>query len=112
MQRPQEERQCCRQEPAANGIRGESDKGGSAKCDYEMKPSLSTERSEHVLGVLTDEDAITKPEYFELEDEPNLLNMMEPADSTLASPEDWGSLNSEELFDQSSSISQWWDFWS
>ncbi|XP_040991701.1 homeobox-leucine zipper protein ATHB-12 [Juglans microcarpa x Juglans regia] len=112
MQRPQEERQCCRQEPAANGIRGESDNGDTATCEYEMKPSLSTERSEHGLGVLTDEDASTKPEYFELEDEPTLLNMVEPTDSTLASPEDWGSLDSEGLFDQSNGNSQWWDFWS
>ena len=112
MQRPQEERQCCSEGLAANSIQGELDNGDTIKCESETKPSLSTERSEHGAGVLSDEDSNIKVEYFTLEDEHSLLNMVEPADGSLTSPEDWSSLNSDGLFDQSNSNNQWWDFWS
>lgn len=91
--------------------------------ESETKPSVSSlEKSEHVLGVLSDDDSSMKAEYnfgggvLEPE-EAELLNMnmaTEPAapDSSLTSPEDWGSLNSETLFDESTSGYQWWDFWS
>ena len=112
MQRPQEERQCCSEGLVANSIQGELDNGDTTKCESETKPSLSTERSEHGAGVLSDEDSNIKAEYFTLEDEPSLLNMVEPADGSLTSSEDWSSLNSDGLFDQSNSNNQWWDFWS
>jgi homeobox-leucine zipper protein len=70
------------------------------------------EISKHGGGALSDEDSNIKVEYFGLEEEPNLLNMVEPADGSLTSPENWGSLNSDVLFDQSNSNNQWWDFWS
>ncbi|PON75470.1 Octamer-binding transcription factor [Parasponia andersonii] len=86
------------------------------------KPSLSSlEKSERVLGVLSDDDISMKAEYdfgggvLEPAEEAELLsmNMAEPAaDSSLTSPEDWGSLNSETLFDESTGGYQWWDFWS
>ncbi|KAF4384501.1 hypothetical protein F8388_003808 [Cannabis sativa] len=88
-----------------------------------MKPSLSSlERTEHVLGVLSsDDDSCMKAAYnFDQEvlepEEAELLSMNmapePPADSSLTSPEDWGNLNSDTLFDESSSGYQWWDFWS
>ncbi|GMY09056.1 homeobox-leucine zipper protein ATHB-12-like [Fagus crenata] len=112
MQRPKEERKCCVEGVAVNSIQGESDSGDTNKCESEMKPSLSMEISEHGGGVLSDEDSNIKAEYFGLEEEPNLLNMVVPADGSLTSPENWGSLNSDVLFDQSNSNNQWWDFWS
>ncbi|XP_062091322.1 homeobox-leucine zipper protein ATHB-12 [Humulus lupulus] len=105
----------------------DSDNGKmKTESESEVKPSLSSlERSEHVLGVLSDDDSSMKAAYnFEqvLEhEEAELLSMNmnlapEPpaaaADSSLTSPEDWGSLNSETLFDESTSGYQWWDFWS
>ncbi|KAJ6320156.1 hypothetical protein OIU78_015529 [Salix suchowensis] len=75
-----------------------------------MNPRLSNEQPEHGLGVLSYEDSSIKAEYFELE-EPNIMSMVEPADGSLTSQEDWVSLDSDGLFDQSSSGYQWWDFW-
>lgn len=95
----------------------ESDNGKRPESELEAKPSLSSlERSEHVLGVLSDDDSCMKADYNFGPDEAELLsmNMADPAaaDSSLTSPEDWGSLNSEILFDESTSGYQWWDFWS
>lgn len=109
MQRPPEERQSYGQDLGGNSILGESDSGDATKCESDIKPSLSMERSEHGLSVRSDGDTSTKAEYFGLEDEPNILNIV---DGTMASSEDWGSLNSDDLFDQSNSSSHWWDFWS
>ncbi|XP_024024137.1 homeobox-leucine zipper protein ATHB-12 [Morus notabilis] len=93
--------------------REESENEKAAKSESEAKPSSSIEKSEHVLGVLSDDDSNRKAEYFGLEDQQELLNMNmaepKPADS---SPENWGSLNSETLFNESSGGYQWWDFWS
>jgi homeobox-leucine zipper protein len=61
---------------------------------------------------MSDDDSSIKAEYFGLDEEPNLANFVESADGSLTSPEDWGRLNSDDLFDQSSSDYQWWDFWS
>lgn len=49
------------------------------------------------------------------EDDPELLGVVEPADSSLTSPEEWGSLESEGLLlsnHPNTSTYQWWDFWS
>lgn len=84
------------------------------------KPSLSGDKTEHEGvggggGVLSDDDSCIKAvDYFRVEeDTASLVNMVEPADGSLStSHEDWGSLNSDCLFDESRSSLQWWDFWS
>ncbi|KAL9435316.1 hypothetical protein AB3S75_021567 [Citrus x aurantiifolia] len=106
------ERQCCGQVEGVNSMESELDNGDrdTNKCESEVKPSLSAELR---LGVLSDDDSSIKAEYFGLhEDEPNLMTMVEPAESSMTSPEDWGNFESDGLFDQSSSEYQWWDFWS
>ncbi|KAL5792172.1 hypothetical protein ACOSP7_000766 [Xanthoceras sorbifolium] len=113
LQKPGEESQyCCEQREAVNSTDSEVDHGENAKCESEVKPSLSFERSDHRLGVLSDDDSSIKAEYFGLEEEANLMTMVEPAESSLTSPEDWSNFESDGLFDQSSSGYQWWDFWS
>ncbi|KAG6784901.1 hypothetical protein POTOM_010612 [Populus tomentosa] len=111
MKKPGEEGECCGQGPAVNSIEGKSENADTTMGESETNPRLSIERPEHGLGVLSDEDSSIKAEYFELEEEPNLISMVEPADGSLTSQEDWGSLDSDGLFDQSSSDYQWWDFW-
>ncbi|KAF5743887.1 homeobox leucine zipper family protein [Tripterygium wilfordii] len=109
------ERQCCGQsEGAPSSDEGKMENDDSNKCESEVKPSLSMEISDHGVGVLSDDDSSIKAEYFGLEDEPNLMSMVEPAgdSNSLTSPEDWGNLESDSLFDHSSSSYQWWDFWS
>ncbi|KAG8663697.1 homeobox-leucine zipper protein ATHB-12 isoform X2 [Manihot esculenta] len=112
-QKPREEGECSGEAAAVNSSEGESENGDAAKCDSEAKCSLSLiETSSNGLGVLSDEDSSIKVEYFGLEEEPNLMRMMEPGDGSLTtSQEDWGSLDSDGLFDQSNSGCQWWDFW-
>ncbi|KAF5731988.1 homeobox leucine zipper family protein [Tripterygium wilfordii] len=115
VQKSEEERECCRRsEGAPRSNEGELENGDFSKRESEVKPSLSMEISEHGLGVHSDDDGSIKTEYFGLDDEPNLMSMVEPAGNRnpLTSPEDWGSLESDNLFDQSSSGYQWWDFWS
>ena len=90
----------------------DNEEATNTKCESEVKPSLSLEISEQRLGVLSDDDSSIKTEYFGLEEEPNLMAMVEPAESSLTSPEDWGKFESDDLFDQSSTGYQWWDFWS
>lgn len=97
-----------RQKSSREGTDGEK----AVKHESEAKPNASMEKSDHVLSVLSDDDSSMKAEYFAIEEEQDQLlsiNMTEPADS---SPEDWGSLNSETLFNESSGQYQWWDFWS
>ena len=110
LKKPGEEGEFSGQGAAVNRSEGESENGNTTKGESEMEPRLSIEQAEHGLGVLSDEDSSIKAEYFELE-ERNLKSMVEPADGSLASQEDWGSLDSDGLFDQSSSGYQWWDFW-
>ncbi|KAJ8900576.1 hypothetical protein K2173_025353 [Erythroxylum novogranatense] len=99
------------QDAGMNSSEGESDNGDSNKCETEIKPSLSSfDRSEHGLGILSDEDSSIKAEYFGIEEEPNLMNMVKPAES-LTSKEDWKGLDSDELFNQSDSGCRWWEFW-
>ena len=107
-----------------NSIDGESDneKTTTTKCERDVvvvKQSLSTEKTQHGGvggggGVPSDDDSSIKAvDFFRMEEEPaNLVNMVEPADGSLStSHEDWGSLNSDCLFDESTSSFQWWDFW-
>ncbi|XP_002529960.3 homeobox-leucine zipper protein ATHB-7 [Ricinus communis] len=106
---------CCEQRvgSAVNSSEAESDNGEAIKCESEAKPrSVSVERSEHGLGGPSDEDSSIKAEYFGLDqEEANLMSIVEPADGSLTSQEDWGSLDSDGLFDQSNTGCQWWDFW-
>ncbi|XP_061961012.1 homeobox-leucine zipper protein ATHB-7-like [Populus nigra] len=111
MKKPVEEGECCGQGAAVNSSEGESENGDATKGESETKPRLSIEQPGHGLGVLSDEDSSIKVDYFELEEEPNLMSMVEPAEGSLTSQEDWGSIDSDGLFDQSSSGYQWWDFW-
>lgn len=111
MQRPRDE------EGAGHSIefhRESDSEEEQTKSESQVKPSLSAEKSEHgTVGVLSDEDSSMKADYFGLEEETNLANMVEPGDDSLTtSHEDWGSLNSDRLFDESGSGYQWWDFWS
>ncbi|KAI4355286.1 hypothetical protein L6164_004075 [Bauhinia variegata] len=111
IQKPQEQIQRCAQVKAANSMDSESENGDNTKCQPELNPSPSMERSEHLHGVLSDDDSSIKAEYFGLEDEPSLLNLVEHADGSLTSPEDWGTVESNVLLGQSTSDYQWWDFW-
>ncbi|XVF22312.1 hypothetical protein REPUB_Repub12eG0162100 [Reevesia pubescens] len=112
VKKPKEEGQCCGLVIAMNSIEGDSDKGEAVKSDSEGQISLSMERSEHTLGVLSDDDSAIKTDYFGLEEEPNLISMVEPADGSLTSAEEWRSFDSDGLFNQSGTGCQWWDFWS
>ncbi|KAJ1378033.1 Leucine zipper, homeobox-associated [Sesbania bispinosa] len=113
IQKPLEEQsQSSTQVKAANSMDSESENGATIKCEAEVKPSPSMERSEHVLSVLSDDDTSIKVEYFGLEDEPGLLNFGEHADGSLTSPEEWGAFDSNDLLGHSTGDYQWWDFWS
>ncbi|KAL1833083.1 hypothetical protein ACET3Z_002734 [Daucus carota] len=102
-----------RQEMYKNISIGKSDDDDDNEC--QMQPDLLSSRSEHGLGLLSDDYNIMKAEYFKLdEEETDRLNMVEVdlGDGSLTSTEDWENLESSVIFDQpSSSDSQWWDFW-
>ncbi|XP_065860085.1 homeobox-leucine zipper protein ATHB-12-like [Euphorbia lathyris] len=89
-----EERECC---AGANTSEGESENGEGRKCQSEEKGSL-----------IEEESSIIKAEYFGLEEEANLMSI---GDGSLTSQEDWGTLESDALFDHSNNGCQWWDFW-
>ncbi|KAK7389767.1 hypothetical protein VNO78_25060 [Psophocarpus tetragonolobus] len=112
IQKPLEQGQRCTQIEAANSMDSESENGGTMNCEAEVKPSPSMERSEHLLGVLSDDDASIKLEDFGLEDESGLLNFVEHADGSMTSPEDWSAFESNDLVGKSTSDYEWWDFWS
>ncbi|XVE77319.1 hypothetical protein DITRI_Ditri13aG0052800 [Diplodiscus trichospermus] len=112
LKKPKEEGQCCLQQTEMNSIDRVSDMGEAIKSDSEAQLSLSMEGSEQALGVLSDDDSAIKKDYFGLEEEPNLISLVEAANGSLTSSEDWRSFDSDGLFDQSSSGYQWWDFWS
>ncbi|KAF8412074.1 hypothetical protein HHK36_000027 [Tetracentron sinense] len=94
------ESRCCSLGLTGNSTDGDSD-NGDAKCKSEVKPSLLLEELCHNSK---------NPDYFGKKEEPGLLNMAEPRDGSLASPENWCSFDSGGLFDHSCSSSQWWDF--
>lgn len=112
IQKPIEQSQSSSQVKEAKSMESASENGGRNKCEAEVKPSPSMERSEHVLDVLSDDDTSIKVEYFGLEDETGLMNFAEHADGSLTSPEDWSAFESNDLLGQSSCDYQWWDFWS
>ena len=105
------EKQDSEQRLVQNSAESEADNRDNGNCESEVKPNLSLERSEHGGGVLSDDDSSIRADYFVMEEEPSLLTMVEPVDGCLTSPEDWGSWDSENVFDQSSGSYQWWDFW-
>ncbi|WCJ22482.1 Homeobox-leucine zipper protein family [Euphorbia peplus] len=76
----------------------------SSEGESEEKGSLSMEKSE-------EESSVIKAEYFGLEEDANLMNIVEGGEGSLTSQEDWGSLQSDVLFDHSNNGGQWWDFW-
>ncbi|KAF8033562.1 hypothetical protein BT93_D2224 [Corymbia citriodora subsp. variegata] len=113
IKKPQEEGQSCRHDLATNSIDRESN-SGNPKHDEDSQP-VFPDKLMRTMGILCEDD------YFGLEEEEqSLLNMAEPdpeptpADSSLTSPEHWGSLETptDDLLNQSSDSSQWWDFWS
>lgn len=112
IQKPTEPGERCTQVEAANSMESESENGGNMKCEPEVKPCPSIERSEHVLGVLSDDDTSIKVEDFGLEDEPGLMNFVDHGDGSLTSPEEWVAFESNDLLGQSTTDYQWWDFWS
>lgn len=96
--------------------RNSTDRKSDNNSEFEIKSGFSLGGSEHGVGILSDDDSSIKPEYFGLNDESDLLNMVEVdlGDGSLTSTEDWDNLKSNGLLDQSKSSSsyQWWDFWS
>ena len=115
IQKPLEQIQSGTQAKAAISMDSESENGDTTKSEPEVKPSPSSmQRSDHVLGALSDDDTSIKVEYFgNMEDEPGLLNFAEQADGSLTSREDWGTFDhSDDLIGQSTSDYQLWDFWS
>ncbi|KAE9595829.1 hypothetical protein Lal_00030983 [Lupinus albus] len=115
IQKPQEQAQSSTstQVKPANSMDSESENLVTIKYEAEVKPSTSMERSEHVLGIPSDDDTSIKVEYFGMEDEHCLLNFAEQhAKDSLTSPEEWSTFESDDLLAQSTSDLQWWDFWS
>lgn len=94
----------------------------STEISIDVKPGLRLERFEYgVVGdqaLSDDESSRANPDYLGSEEEaPELFNMaVEPADSSLTFPEEWGNLDSKALLEDqqitSSCTYQWWDFWS
>ncbi|KAL2461446.1 Homeobox-leucine zipper protein ATHB-7 [Abeliophyllum distichum] len=103
------------QEKAGNSsLDGESDIANvdNIKSEFEaaeLKPNLSEKH-----GFSDDENSTrSAADYFSrLDEETEILKMVEAADSSLTSPEDWGSLDSEDLLNPPTTSCQWWDFWS
>ncbi|KAK3038755.1 hypothetical protein RJ639_027342 [Escallonia herrerae] len=113
LEKPGKDSQCCVEAIASrNKIDGGPDYKDNIKSDIEVKPSLSLDGSEHGVSVLSDDDSSIKTEYLGLNEEPGLLHMVETADGTLRSREDWDSLESNGMLEQSTDSSEWWDFWS
>ncbi|XP_043715145.1 homeobox-leucine zipper protein ATHB-12 [Telopea speciosissima] len=93
---------------AGNSTDGDSD-NGDARCEEaETKYSLQLKEEGRGMLCLNGENSrIT--ECFGRE-EPD-LNIVEPPDDALTPPENWCSFDSGNPFGQSSTDSQWWDFW-
>lgn len=109
---------CCRQEVDLIGFECDNKGDVTKKNEMEERPSLSFDLSEHgANGVISDEDSSIKADYLGLDEDTDhhLLKMVEAGDSSLTSPENWGSLDEDGLLDQqpnSTSYDHWWDFWS
>lgn len=81
------------------------------KSEHEQKPAISFEGSDLRAAPCSD-DENNNNYYLGENEEADLMNVMDPASSILASPGNWSAFNSDNgLFDQSSSTSQWWEFW-
>ncbi|KAF8379785.1 hypothetical protein HHK36_029234 [Tetracentron sinense] len=78
----------------------------------EVKPNISWEESDHKMVVYSDDYKTKRAECFEKEEEPDFLNMAEPTDESLTSPENWCNFDSGGLFDESCNSLQWWNIWS
>lgn len=105
---------CCRQE-----IESDNRCAATEKNEMDGRPSLSFDlSSQHgANGVISDDDSSIKADYLGLDEdaEHHLLKIVEAGDSSLTSPENWGSLDEDGLLDHqpnSTSYDQWWDFWS
>jgi len=97
------------QDVAENSSGDQLDRGEDINSEFEAKPRFPMERAEEGIHVFSDDDSSIRADYFGLDKEPELLSMVEPADSS----ENWESLDSEGgLLDESGSNNQWWDFWS
>ncbi|CAN4111392.1 unnamed protein product [Withania somnifera] len=109
---------CCRQEIDSTGFEYDNKDDDTKINELEGRPSLSFDLSEHgANGVMSDEDSSIKADNLGLDEDTDhhLLKMVEAGDCSLTSPENWGSLDEDGLWDQqpnSSSYDQWWDFWS
>ncbi|XP_054783487.1 homeobox-leucine zipper protein ATHB-12-like [Prosopis cineraria] len=84
------------------------------KCEAEVRPSPSIERSGQTLGILSDNDRSIKTGYFGVEDKPTLLNFGDKrTDCPRTSQEVWRNFESaDDLLAQSDTGYQWWDLWS
>ncbi|KAF8413387.1 hypothetical protein HHK36_001368 [Tetracentron sinense] len=107
--KPREESRCGGLGLAGNSTDSDSN-NGDTKCESEVKPSLLLEGSDHRMVVYSEDHMSKNAEHKE----PDLLmNVTEPADGSLRSPENWDSrFDSGDLFYQSFNNSQWWDIWS
>lgn len=110
---------CCKQEIDSIGFESDNRDDATKKNEMDGRPSLSFDlSSQHgANGVISDDDSSIKTDYLGLNDDADhhLLKMVEAGDSSLTSPENWGSLDEDGLLDQqpnSTSYDQWWDFWS
>lgn len=114
MQKVEEESQVQSSEEvkAANSVDSDQSYSGAERVacmkreadrDDDVKPNFSEQGP--VLSCI-------KPEYFGLEDEPDLLILMEPSESSLTSAEDWDKFEPDGLLDQSDGVCAWWDYWS
>ncbi|GAB4844636.1 hypothetical protein Ancab_038038 [Ancistrocladus abbreviatus] len=109
------EGRCCKAAGAAgtsidHPVVNEDDKKNESE---ELNPSsLPLEGSEYGAAILSDDGCSKSTNYFEMEQDTDLLTMVEPACSSLTSDEDWQDLHSDDLFNRSPSSCQWWDFWS
>lgn len=107
---------CCKQENDSIGFESDNREDATKKNEMDGRPSLSFDlSSQHgANGVISDDDSSIKADYLGLNDD-HLLKMVEAGDSSLTSPENWGSLDEDGFLDQqpnSISYDQWWDFWS
>lgn len=102
-------------ENSGEGLEERGSDGSNEKSDKNSGSEMKAGSSlvEGGFGVLSDDDSSIKAEYFGLDDDPDLLNMVEveAGDGSLTSTEDWGSLETNVLLDQSTDSYQWWDFW-